>query len=115
VPYASARVQIVRFVRDRGRIEHIGRTDLGQRWATPKLCQVDPSRYRTSPCRTRVRAEHLFDSMFGRLSALRGEAEHRQSPACHNDRREARPRGYDRGDAAAPILSDGVAALKPLR
>jgi hypothetical protein len=68
VPYASARVQIVRFVRDRGRIGHIGQNDLGQRWATPKLCHVDPGRYRPSQCRTRVRAEHLFRTAFARPS-----------------------------------------------
>jgi hypothetical protein len=92
VKYVSARVQIVPFRPVRGRIEHIGRTDLGQRWATPELCQVAPSWCRASRCRTRVRAEHLLDSVFGRLSALKGETEHRQSPACHNGRREARPR-----------------------
>jgi hypothetical protein len=93
VPYASARVQIVSFVRDRGRIGHIGRNDLGQRWATHKLCQVDPSRYRASQCRTRVRAEHLFDRVVTRPSSVGSEAAHRQSPACHNDRREAEAGG----------------------
>jgi hypothetical protein len=92
VPYASVRVQIVRFVRDRGRIGHIGRNDLGQRWATPRLRQVDPSRNRASQCRTRVRAEHLFDRVFTRPSSLGSEAAHRQPPACHNDRREAEAR-----------------------
>ena len=89
----SARVQIVRFVRDRGRIGHIGRNDLCQRCATPKLCQVDQSPCRASQCRTRFRTEHSFDSVFAWPSSLRGEAAHRQSPACHNDRREAEAAG----------------------
>ncbi len=57
--YASARVQIVRFVRDTGRIGQIGRTDLGQRWATTKLCQVSLSWCGDSECPTKVRTEPI--------------------------------------------------------
>jgi hypothetical protein len=109
----SARVQIVRFVRDRGRIGHIGRNDLCQRCATPKLCQVDPSPRRASQCRTRFRTEHSFDSVFTWPSSLRGEVVHRQSPACHNDRREAEAAGSTT-PAARGARSSSIAACASL-
>jgi hypothetical protein len=75
--YGSASVHIVHFMWVCGRIGHIGRNDLCQRCATPELCQISPSRFRVSQCRTRVRIEHLFRSVFARPGSLRGETGHR--------------------------------------
>ena len=57
----------------------------------------------------KVPHRHSFDSVFTRPSSLRGEAAHRQSPACHNDRREA---GADASTTVATRRPDSIQAMK---
>jgi hypothetical protein len=109
-PDASAGVPIVRFVRVRGHIGHVGRNDLCQRCATPEMSQIFPTLCGVFQCHTRVRTEHSFVGVFARRSSLNDKTEHRRSSACHNDRSEA---AAGRFTTAGPIqYSDGFAPLR---